>query len=443
MPTASELIAQALGERQKYNQLSSPTYMAGQSLLASKPNYNTGNAWTDALLGGAQAALGGGLQGYGYKSAEADTADWSNGLASALGGSDPYGTMLKDPTYAELGGALQGVDFQNQNAMDLALKRDLASSLMRDGNVTGEGSNIGLAVDANGRLKFVQKESPVTARVDSQIGTVQDPEMQAYSIGVQQARQLGVPRTQQGVFGQKRAEFVRGQMKTAQDEALKSRQEADKLLGDAQQLKTLSDVVGDNYTGISGQASYKLNSVLNSTDPVFNNAKEITGLGMAGIRNLRSDSQISENERRALLQALPSGTQPAQFNQDIANKWAQTAVIKNTYANWLEDAAAQGIPASQARRAWSTARQGVDMFGTDPKTGALAVADPNVWRQTIEQRLYGAPQTPAGGNVVMPQSVGGITAIAPQGGTQAQTGGIPAPLPGETKEQWKARIRGL
>lgn len=441
MPTASELIANALGSRRQREEMESPFYQAGRSLIAAKPVYNTGNAWQDALLTGLQGAAGGVMAGYGQSGVDTDMQGYSQGLASALGSNDPTGTLLANPDYAELGGALGGVRYQNEEVLNDSIARALAQSSISTGAMTGQpvqGFKIGRE---GGALTVIPigAEQPIAAPVESDIGTTQDPEMAAYMQGVEQARRMGVPRTQQGVLGQKRAEFVRGQMKTAQDEALKARQEADKLLSDAQQLSTLSDVVGDSFTGAGGQLKYKGLSMINSTDPVFNNAKEITGLGMQGIRNIRSDAQISENERRALLQALPSGNQPKQFNQDIAAKWAQAATIKNAYANWLEDAAAQGLPASQARRVWAEARKGVDMFSTDPKTGALAVTDPAEWQAQMQERLYGGVPSP----VQMPRGIGdGITQIAPTAAPQ-QPSTIPPPRPGETKDQWKARIRGL
>lgn len=409
----ADLFGNAVQEQFKGWSTDNPYNYAGNAFGGlGKIDYTSiadGNPWANVLasvLGGfGQGAMGGMSRNY------AD--DKMQGLAGALAQAnqteDPAGYLARNPEYGNLAAALQTDLAAEDRATQAGLQRIAGQYALADSFQRGGGGGIRPIV-TNGKITFENAPAREAAPMAPMAASSSDPMIQDLYEGMAAAQARGLKENQATSFANNYAErkqMERSRMNqmeeaaaqkrllAAQAEASKDLVTAERYAKDAQQLENALRTRGDEYTGMLGGLKYEAQKAFMPNDPKVQAAKELDLLGMGGVRDLRSDSQIAEAERKMLMGALPTGTAPTGLLESRAQQLRLGAETATAKAQFIQDAAQKGMSPDQAKLLWTQAYGKTDLYTDDPATGSKRWLTPDEFRASIFQRLSPESATPA------------------------------------------------
>jgi hypothetical protein len=396
-----ELLAQALQDYSNDAAASNPWMVAGKSLSGSANGYRTKNPWEAIAASFVQSMAGGALTNYGLQDVKADEADFAKRWTSALGQPDVNSAFIADKELAPYAGSVAAEQFAEQRALEDYTARTLAQAAIQDRVSRGEsveGFSIGRNPQGRLSVEFPQAAAPAAPLTV----TDGDPMMQDYLEGVAIAKAQNMPQQQQSVFANNYAE--RKQMArarkdqlgeaaslkrelAAKEEGTKALVQAEKFTKDAQALETNLQIRGDDtYTGKLGELGYWWDKNFNADDPKVSAAKELGLIGASNMRDIRSDAQIAEAERRILQDRLVSESSPGALVRSRAEQLKLMANVNTEKAKFIQDVAKVMSP-DEAKLVWAQAYGRADLVGKDPKTNASRWITPDEFQQQMTTNL--------------------------------------------------------
>lgn len=403
--------------------LTGMTDSLGQEVVKSAAGQNTG----DAVMAGILAGLTGGLsRGLSNSYVDEQTQLAQNALSE----------MMMDDSGASVFQRPDGMSpsvFQSLKSMETAKKMGQAADIAEDkrkakqamisgiiqSDAKSGGSRIGLDLDEQGNPILVKLAPQQSTLTDPSLAQSKDPMTQDFVDARAAATSEGVrdpiERRQfiDNFVGLRQKDRARKeQMTQAEEERRRAAAniEAKALVDQAGTFQSRAQSIEDDlakrgedtYTGKMGDLQYWWDKNFNPNDPKVSAAKRLGEIGAMSFKDIRSDAQIAEAERRMAQERLISETAPADLIQSKVDAYKLMSATKTAQARFIQKAAMDKnspLEPDEARILWAEAYNQVDLFVDDPITGRTRYAKPEEFMAQMQRNiaaLSGQPMSPQG-----------------------------------------------